>query len=159
MQDTKNNSYADMFLLVHFVLLFAFVSVKCEENLSDLSIIKTTTGEPWPMPQSINTSSIRVSIRPESFSFLYNETSHQCALLDSAFVRYYKLIFFPETYWDDLLEEPPPRHKKNFIKTNLSNLDDIKLLKNVQVNIQQMCEQWPTFKSNESCKSNFNLIK
>jgi hypothetical protein len=140
-----------MSVLVYFVLLFAFVSVKCEENLLDFSIIKTTIGEPWPMPQSINPSPIRVSIRPESFSFLYNETSHQCALLDSAFVRYYKLIFFPETYWDDLLDEPP-RYKKKFIKRNLSNLGDIKLLKNVQVNIQQMCEQWPTFKSNESCK-------
>ncbi len=98
-----------------------------------------------------STTSIQVHIRSDSFSFMYNETSHQCDLLNNAFLRYYKLIFFPETYWGDLLDEPP-RRKKKFVEKNLSNVGDTKLLKNVKVNIQQMYDQWPTFESNESYK-------
>jgi hypothetical protein len=76
-----------MSVLVYFVLLFAFVNVKCEENLSNLSIVKTTNGEPWSIPQSMNTSLKRVSIHSDSFNFIYNETSQQCDLLTNGFLR------------------------------------------------------------------------
>ncbi len=67
MRDVKNTQTQR---IIHMKIclssyICSFVNVKCEKNLSDLSIIKTTTGEPWPMPQSINTSPTRVSIRPE----------------------------------------------------------------------------------------------
>ena len=145
------NSYQDMSLLIYFILLFLLVEVTCKEKLSKSFIIQTTNGEPWPMPQSINTFPSQVNIDPDSFRFIYNETSHQCDLLTNAFLRYYKLIFFPETYWLDILEEPPAR-KKKFPKRNMIKVEETQLLKNVKVNIRDICAQWPTFESNESCK-------
>jgi hypothetical protein len=152
-----------MFSGVYFTLVtvaFVFGGVDGYRGISNLSYITATIGEPWPIPQSINTFSERVSIHPDSFHFLYSETSQQCDVLTNAFVRYYKLIFFPETYWDDLLEQPLYKKKifKKDIRKKLSNLRDTILLENLTVNIQQACEHWPTLQSNESCKL-FKWIK
>lgn len=140
-----------MIIKSSFILLI--VVVVSSQNELDLSTIRPTLGQPWPMPQSMSTSTQRVAIHPDSFRFLYNATSQQCDVLTNAFSRYHKLIFFPQTYWDDLLEQPPTKRKfsKQRMNKKLANLDDTILLKNLHVNIHQNCEQWPTFQSNESC--------
>jgi hypothetical protein len=146
-----------MTVRVSFLLLVAAVVVfghaKGERSVPDLFSIKPAHGQPWPMPQSMNTFTNRLAVHPESFHFLYNETSGRCDLLINAFARYYKLIFYPQTYWDDLLEQSSSKKKifkQNFSK-KVSNLGDTILLERLNVNIQQACDQWPSFESNESC--------
>ncbi len=152
--------------LTLFSVVFIFVGVKGDRiSESDFSTIRPTNGEPWPMPQSMDRFSERVSVHPDSFHFLYDEISQQCDVLTNAFDRYYKLIFYPETYWNDLLEEPIQKKKifRENIRKKFLNLDDTILLKSLNVIIRQKCEQWPTFESDESCKFikiiNFFLTK
>uniref|UniRef100_A0A8B9JJU0 Beta-hexosaminidase n=1 Tax=Astyanax mexicanus TaxID=7994 RepID=A0A8B9JJU0_ASTMX len=50
----------------------------------------------WPMPQQITQSTDRYLLSPQSFSFSYSKDSAAqsgCSVLDSAFKRYYSLIF------------------------------------------------------------------
>ena len=113
-----------------------------------------TVGQPWPMPQSISTSVERLAVHADSFSFLLNETSTACDLIENAFDRYYKLIFTPGTYLEEVLKQPSTNNKLN--KTNIprerNHLQDKSLLKRLEVRIEGKCEQWPRLESNESCK-------
>jgi len=126
--------------------------------------IQPTVGEPWPKPQSIQTTAGRLAVHPNTFRFLINETSQRCDLLTSAFVRYYRAIFFPHTYLSHILRSSSTFLTDDYIhqprtdaasKKNLSNLANAPVLEDLYVNVQQQCEQWPSLESNESCKRIF----
>jgi hypothetical protein len=122
--------------------------------------IQPTVGEPWPQPQSIQTTAQQLAVHPETFHFLINETSQSCDLLANAFVRYYRAIFFPHTYLSYIL-----RSSSSFVtddhrrqsrmdavsRKNLSNFANVSSLEDLYVNVQHPCDQWPSLESNESC--------
>ncbi|CAF1646697.1 unnamed protein product [Rotaria magnacalcarata] len=141
-----------------FIIFTIYVYIPLAQNIQqqielDEIAIKPTVGEPWPKPQSIQTTSTRFAVHPATFYFLTNETSQQCDLLRNAFDRYYKIIFFPQTYMlhltDPLLADIKIRHLKETLR-NVSDLGDVTLLKRLIVNIEQPCEEWPSLESNES---------
>lgn len=145
-----------MMVLLNFLLIVIpaiFDHVQGGRGTPDLSSHKATRGEPWPLPQSISTSAQYLLLHPDRFDFVYNDTSVQCDVVTNAFARYYKLIFFPETYWDDLLQQPSSNKMmlKQKVPKTVSISNDTTLLAYLSVNIQQTCEHWPSFESNESC--------
>ncbi|CAF1287035.1 unnamed protein product [Rotaria sordida] len=113
--------------------------------------IEPTVGQPWPKPQSIRTTFEQYALHPAAFHFLVNSTSQTCDLLTSAFDRYYKLIFYPSSYLNYILN---PKSTDNEIKykpkKSLHDLCDVTLLKRLNVHIQEPCEQYPALESDES---------
>jgi len=145
-----------MFLLF-VIILINILSIESDgrRGLINKIRIKPTVGEVWPKPQSIETTNEQYSIHPSTFHFVLNEKSQQCDLLTNAFIRYYKIIFYPHTYLSSILSKTndfirQPQLDKFLIK-NLSNNTDIPLLKDVYVNVQTPCDEWPRLESNESC--------
>jgi len=120
--------------------------------------INPTIGQPWPKPQSIITTTKQLIIPSDLFHFRLNETSETCDLLTNAFIRYYRLIFYPDTYLSNIINLSSfssinNDHIHSSMKNkNLYNINDIPLLKDLFVNVEQGCDQWPNLESNESCK-------
>lgn len=114
--------------------------------------IQPTIGEPWPKPQSIQSTTQRFAIHPSAFRFRVNETSQTCDLLTGAFDRYYRAIFYPSSYLSYILRSPFPLAKNVTLRKNLADLGDLPLLEDLNVFIQQPCDKWPNLESNESCK-------
>jgi hypothetical protein len=115
--------------------------------------VEATVGQPWPKPQSMQTMPQQFSVHPAAFHFLVNSTSQTCDLLTSAFDRYYRLIFFPQTYLNHILHpEAVNNDKKYTLKKSLADLRDTPMLKRLNVHIQQPCDQYPSLESDESCK-------
>ncbi|CAF3654515.1 unnamed protein product [Rotaria sp. Silwood1] len=122
--------------------------------------IQPTVGEPWPKPQSILTTTQRLTVNPKTFHFLMNETSQRCSLLTSAFDRYYRIIFFPQTYMPYIRRSSSSFTTNNDIyqtKINASlrqkypsSITNISLLMNLYVNVEQPCDEWPSLETNES---------
>ncbi|CAF1291157.1 unnamed protein product [Didymodactylos carnosus] len=105
-------------------------------------------GEPWPHPQQINTTQQHLSVHPDTFQFLINDSSQHCDLLRNAFDRYYRLIFFSQNHVRFILNKP--------LYENQSIIDFPKslnapLLKRLNVNVRQPSDQWPNLESDESC--------
>jgi hypothetical protein len=119
--------------------------------------IQPTAGEPWPKPQSIQTTTAQLAIYPHSFRFLINETtsSERCDLLTGAFERYYRAIFFPQTYLSYILRSSSSSLTDDYTRPRRSSLANVSLLEDLYVNVQQPCEQWPSLESNESCNRLF----
>jgi len=92
------------FTVLLFLLCFIVLS-NCsnsnEELRSSLHSIQVdrTVGQPWPLPQTMNTTNQQFAIHPEAFHFLVNQSSQTCDLLTSALDRYYQLTFFPHVHW------------------------------------------------------------
>ena len=141
-----------------FILLFLSTSIihsygKQPRTSLSAFYVDTTVGEPWPKPQSIQTTSLKLAVHPAAFHFLVNSSGQTCDLLTSAFDRYYQLIFFPQTYLNYILNPKSGNNKKSYItKKNLNDLRDVPLLKRLNVHIQEPCDQYPSLESNESCK-------
>jgi hypothetical protein len=115
--------------------------------------IEPTLGQPWPKPQSIQTTRQQFAIHPAAFHFMVNSTSQTCDLLTSAFDRYYRLIFFPQSYLDYVLNPESINNEiKSGPKKSLADLHNTPLLKRLNVHIQQPCDQYPSLQSDESCK-------
>ena len=139
------------------LLLFANTTVFGNEPFSHRGSVSNlklqqTKGEPWPMPQSIQTSNQRQVLQPNGFQFVKNDTSQTCDILTGAFDRYYQSIFFSHSYFSYLLGSPslPPSNKNKF-KHRTSNISAISVLEKLYVYVQQPCDQWPSLESNESC--------
>lgn len=127
--------------------------------------IQPTSGEPWPKPQSIQTTFQQFAIPPDKFHFLIDETSQHCDLLTNAFVRYYKAIFSPQIYLSYILgssfswnTNDYKRRPRVNIRKNLSHMVDMPLLESLNVHVQQLCDQWPSLESNESCNKSYRLF-
>ena len=147
-----------MLVRASFLLLLWSMAVcgrgqKGQDEFETLSA-QRTVGQPWPMPQSITTTLDRLAVHSDSFSFLLNQTSVTCDLIENAFDRYYKLIFAPGTYMDEILQQSSASEqpKNTHPPKNNANPEDGTVLKRLEVYIQGTCEQWPRFESNESCK-------
>ena len=118
--------------------------------------VEPTMGEPWPKPQSIQTTGRQFAIHPDTFHFRISNTSQSCDLLTGAFVRYYRAIFYPKTYLPHILRQPDEPDQSPMNETrwrkSLSDLGDTPLLGDLFVHLQQPCDQWPSLESNESCE-------
>ncbi|CAF1064636.1 unnamed protein product [Rotaria magnacalcarata] len=113
--------------------------------------VQATVGYPWPQPQAIHTTPQQYGVHPAAFHFLVNQTSQTCDLLTSALDRYYKLIFYPYSYLNYILDpESVIDEIKDKPKKTLFDLRDTPLLKRLNVYIQEPCERYPTLESDES---------
>lgn len=141
------------------VLLFLFALVfhshgKPPRGPSNAFYVQSSVGEPWPKPQSIQTTAQQFAIHPAVFHFSVNSTSQTCDLLTSALDRYYRLIFFPQTYLKYILNPGSVNNQtENIPKKNLAGLR-APLLESLNIYIEQPCDQYPSLESNESCKTN-----
>ena len=120
---------------------------------SNIFYVKKTVGEPWPKPQSIQTTPDQWAVHPATFHFIVNATGQTCDLLTSALDRYFRLIFFPKTYLSHILHptrQIDPADLKP--KKSLSDLEDVPFLKRLNVYVKQPCERYPNLESDESCK-------
>ncbi len=146
-----------MRLLAVLLFLFAVVShsdAKPPRGPSNVFYVQPSVGEPWPKPQSVQTTAQQFAIHPAVFHFSVNSTSQTCDLLTSALDRYYRLIFFPQTYLNYILNPGSVNNQTEHIpKINLAGLR-APLLESLNVYIQQPCDQYPSLESNESCKRN-----
>jgi hypothetical protein len=118
----------------------------------DAFYVEASVGEPWPKPQSIQTTAQQLAVHPAAFHFLVNATGQTCDLLTSALDRYYKLIFFPQTYLNHILHPGSVNDEnKDVPKKSLEDLRDTPMLKRLNIYVQQPCDQYPSLESNESC--------
>ena len=139
------------FLLVICFGSFSYVQSRARQGSFSTIRIQPTIGEVWPKPQSIQTTGQRFALRPDTFQFRTNETSRSCDLLTSAFDRYYRAIFFPNTYSSYILRSPSSSTDNPVLRRSMLKQGSVPLLKTLYVNVQQPCDQWPTLESNESC--------
>ena len=117
-----------------------------------------TIGQPWPKPQSIQPTPQQLAIHPDAFHFLVNSTSQTCDILTNALDRYFRLIFFPQSYMNYILNPKSAHsHSKEKPKKTLADLRDTPSLKRLNVYVQQPCDQYPSLESNESCKKKLPL--
>ncbi|CAF2329153.1 unnamed protein product [Rotaria sp. Silwood2] len=143
-----------MRLLAVLLLLLVMISHshgKRPRDQLNMFYVEPTVGQPWPKPQSMRTTLQQFAVHPAAFHFLVNSTSQTCDLLTSAFDRYYKLIFYPYSYLNYILN--PESTNNEMIekpKKSLHDLRDATLLKRLNVHIQEPCEQYPTLESDES---------
>ncbi|CAF0749245.1 unnamed protein product [Adineta ricciae] len=113
--------------------------------------VEPSVGQPWPKPQSMQSTPQQFAIHPSAFHFMINSTSQTCDTLTSAFDRYYRLIFFPQTYFDYILNPASATDdKSDKPKKSLADLHDATILKRLNIHMQQPCEQYPTLESDES---------
>jgi hypothetical protein len=146
------------------VLLLLFVVIshahgKRPRPSLNASYVESSVGEPWPKPQSIQITAQQFAVHPDAFNFMINSTSQTCDLLTSALDRYFRLIFFPQSYLNYVLHpESAENEIKQTSKKSLADLHDTPILKRLNVYIQQPCDQYPTLESNESCNKNLNLV-
>ena len=160
------NSNRLLLLTIIIVQSLSFARYYEQRTLPKPMGIQPTTGEPWPKPQSIQTTSQRLGVHPDTFHFLISETSQRCDLLTNAFARYHRAIFFPRTYLSHILSSSFPVLNDNHVNQARSYASSRKepstppnasLLMDLYVNVEQPCEQWPSLESNESCISIFDL--
>jgi hypothetical protein len=114
------------------------------------ALVPKSSGQPWPLPQQMTSNSIVHSLDARAFAFMYAESSQVCQLLTSAFNRYYKIIFLPQSA-EILGQKNFVRKVKSNKKPPKSKLSDPSLLKRIVVNVQQPCEDYPSLDSDESC--------
>jgi hypothetical protein len=115
--------------------------------------VDQTVGQPWPLPQTFQTTNQKLGINPAAFHFLVNATGQTCDLLTSAFDRYYRMIFFPESYLDYILNPGSIDNKiKHPRRKHLAHLADVPLFMHLDVLVRTPCDQYPTLESDESCK-------
>jgi hypothetical protein len=153
-----NRAYLRLLLLVIIIDNLSAVSSHGRRGTLNTIRIQPTAGEPWPKPQLIQTTAQRLAVYPDAFHFLINETSQRCDLLTSAFDRYYRAIFFPNTYLSYILHASSNFSANDFINQSKSNEAWKRTLSTPSlnylfVNVQQPCDQWPSLESNESCNT------
>lgn len=151
----KTNFYRLLFLLIIVCHVESSARIHGRRGLVNDVRIQPTTGEPWPKPQSIQITGQRFAVHPDAFHFRIDNTSQSCDLLTSAFVRYYRAIFYPQTYLSSILQvsnqQDQSETKNTTWRKSLAELGDTPLLGDLYVHLQQPCDQWPSLESNESC--------
>jgi hypothetical protein len=124
-----------------------------KSNLNDwIAITPKADGKPWPLPQKMTIGQKQFLLEPRVFSFQYAASSRVCELLSDAFNRYYAIIFSP-------FESKTVRKLKKHKHEPAYNNDDIGVLKRLTVFIENVCEDYPTLDSDESCIFFFKLKK
>lgn len=93
-----------------------------------------TVGHPWPLPQSFRSDSTVLQLDPTTFRF--NKDGYSCDILESAFDRYFKIIF-----------------GANYGRsTALHFVEYEDNLPSVSVKLLNECERYPSLQMDESCK-------
>lgn len=144
-----------MRLSIVLLMLFAAFSDSYGKQprgaLSSVNVARTL-GQPWPLPQSMQMTAQQYAIHPAVFHFLVNQSSQTCDLLTNALDRYYRITFFPQTYFNYIFHpESIDKQKESKLKANLNDLRDVPMVERLTIFIQQPCDQYPTLESNESC--------
>jgi hypothetical protein len=131
-------------------LFNAFVESKLLQN------VKKAPGSVFPKPQVQAFSNTQFKLNSHSFAFVYKPGSVKCSLLTEAFDRIYRIIFKPYEYAASINKRDQIRKKKMFFGDNerLANFvyNNETLVNNIEVNIDNACEDYPTLDSDESCK-------
>ena len=139
--------------LIYSILLLSVIKLSDANGPRipiDVFYVEPTVGQPWPKPQEMQIAQVQYALHPAAFHFAVNSTSQTCDLLTSAFDRYYRMIFFPKDYMNFLLHGK--KETTTVPKKSLKDLQDVMMLKRLNIHIQQPCEQYPTLESDESCK-------
>ena len=139
--------------------LFFLLAVICSANSTrarpsfKAPRVQSSTGKTWPQPQSMQTAAQQFAVHPDAFHFLVNSTGQTCDILTNALDRYFRLIFYPQSYIKYILNPQSPEAQiKQKPKKSLADLRDTPILQRLNVYIQQPCDQYPSLESNESCK-------
>lgn len=147
--------------LTALIFLFAVICyTDGEQSRSSFTAfeVNKTVGQPWPKPQSMQSTAQQLAIHPDAFHFLVNATSQTCDLLTSALDRYFRLIFFPHSYMKYILDpQSSDAQIRRKPKKTLADLRDAPILERLNVYIEQPCDQYPSLQSNESCKKRNQL--
>ena len=139
-------------LLLFLIAVISYSHGKCPRSPVNTFRVTSSVGQTWPKPQSVQTGAQQFAVHPSAFHFLVNETSQTCDVLTSALDRYFKLIFFPQSYLNHILNPGSRSNEiKDIPKKRLEDLRDTPLLKRLNIYIQQPCDQYPTLESDESC--------
>ena len=141
------------------ILFFSLAAICCTYGNQARSSVKpprlrTSTGQTWPKPQSMQTTAQQFAVHPDAFHFLVNSTSQTCDVLTNALDRYFRLIFFPQSYMNYILNpKSADTQTKQKPRKTLADLRDTPALQRLNVYIQQPCDQYPSLESNESCNN------
>ena len=107
-------------------VLFSFPT--CLQTQPD---IDASNGSPWPMPHTYTVLTGMQFLDPSDFRFL--STGYSCDIIDEAFTRYFEIIF-------------SRRKEQNTFHQFTAQLTVL------YVNLQNVCEKYPTMSMDESCK-------
>lgn len=114
-------------------------------------ILPKSRGRPFPQPQVYMSTDTQHVLDERAFAFQYVAGSVVCELLSSAFNRYYKIIFRPQSldYMRRVSVKKVVNHK--LFESNGPHAKANSLLKRVVVNVREPCEDYPSLESDESC--------
>ena len=110
-------------------IIVAFLSFSFEGNAFT---VDQRVGQPWPMPQMYQSSQEAQSL---STMFTFNVVGMRCDILNEALDRYRNLIFGFSPPIDQILR-----------------FNDITSLMMLDVDVSNMCEDYPSLGMDESCK-------
>ena len=145
-------------VLIVFFIISKANAKQSHRRLTDFYVVPSV-GEPWPKPQSIQTTTQQFAVHPDAFHFMVNSTSQTCDILTSALDRYFRVIFYPQSYLKYIIHPEAVSHDiKPTVEKSLGDLCDMPMLKRLDIYIQQPCDQYPSLESDESCKVDFNSI-
>ncbi|XP_072167087.1 beta-hexosaminidase subunit alpha-like isoform X1 [Diadema setosum] len=109
-----------------------------EKALPGRPVTTASKGSPWPMPQEIQvTGDVYTLVSEERFDF--TATGVRCDLLDSAFARYFGIIFFGTPQAARRRRSPMEFTAPS--ATELTGLD---------VNVMEPCQDYPGLESDEN---------
>ncbi|XP_033125155.1 beta-hexosaminidase subunit beta-like isoform X2 [Anneissia japonica] len=99
-----------------------------------------TRGAPWPLPRELKTTNdVLILVKPESFKFTFD--SKNCDLLQTAFTRYYNVIFYGTQETPQVIKKQAyPWRSPTANETSLSSL----------IVTMETCPEYPTLSSNEN---------
>jgi len=140
---------------VTFYVLFLATMVSYDRVLagSNYHAAQFSTAFPWPLPASMTTTEDAQVV--EAMLFRFSATAHSCDILESAFVRYFDIIFHGQPSHKKHHETDGNRREQN---SNRPLLYKPVGLTSLDVAVQQECEKWPSLEMDESCELPFNYI-
>jgi len=109
-----------------------------------------STGSPFPYPASMITTNESQVVKAMLFRF--KATMHSCDILESAFVRYFDIIFHGQPSYKKHTGEDVNDVEKDNSQRLLFKPNEVVGVTSLDVAVQQPCEKWPSLEMDESCK-------
>ncbi|XP_006824994.1 beta-hexosaminidase subunit beta-like [Saccoglossus kowalevskii] len=109
--------------------------------------IEASSGSVWPMPQLMQVQENRVFLSADTFEFSFS--MHDCDTLQSAFKRYYHIIF--DGHLDTKLKFSPrvEKQESNCVLPSCDTAENT-MLEGLVVELDTPCEKYPSLESNET---------
>jgi len=107
--------------------------------------VQFTTGSPWPLPASMNTTTDSQVV--DAMLFRFKATAQTCDVLEAAFVRYFAIIFYGQPF-SKKYKMGKHESQQLLFKPGLSNGG----LTSLEVAVWQKCEKLPSLEMDESCE-------